>query len=96
MYGTIARLRVTPGKHEELRKFGNEEVDALPALAFQYVLQSDTNSNEMWLVVGFESRDAYTTNAESPEQHERYLKFRAMLDADPEWHDGEFIDAIAR
>jgi quinol monooxygenase YgiN len=96
MYGTIARLRVSPGKHDELRRFGSEEVDALPSLAFQYVLQSDANPNEMWLVVGFESRDAYKTNAESPEQHERYLKFRALLDADPEWHDGEFIDAQVR
>ena len=96
MYGTIARLRVTPGKHDELRRFGGEEAEALPALAVQYVLQSDTDPNEMWLVVGFESREAYKANADSPEQHERYLKFRALLDADPEWHDGEIIDALVR
>ena len=96
MYGTIARLQVTPGKHDELQRFGSEEAAMLPALTFQYVLQSDADPNEMWLVVGFESREAYTTNAESPEQHERYLRFRALLEADPEWHDGDYIDALAR
>ena len=96
MYGTIARLRVTPGKQDELRRFGKEGADNLPALAFEYVMQSDADPNEMWLVVGFESRDAYKTNADSPEQHERYVQFRALLDADPEWHDGEFVDALVR
>ena len=96
MYGTIARLQVKPGMLDELQRFGREEVDGLPALTFQYVIQSDDDPNEMWLVVGFESREAYKTNADSPEQHERYLRFRSLLDADPEWHDGEYIDAIAR
>lgn len=96
MYGTIARLRVTPGKLDALRTVGHEAADAIPALAFQYVIQSDVDPNEMWLIVGFESREAYKANADSSEQHERYLQFRALLDADPEWHDGEFIDALVR
>jgi quinol monooxygenase YgiN len=96
MFGTIARLQVKAGKLDALRAFGNEEVNDLPALRFQHVFQSDTNPNEVWLVVGFESREAYKSNAESPEQHERYLKFRELLNADPEWHDGELIDSMAR
>ena len=96
MYGTIARLQVRPGKLDALRSFGSEEVDDLPTLRFQHVFQSDTNPNEVWLVVGFESREAYKSNAESPEQHERYLRFRELLDADPEWHDGELIDSLTR
>ena len=96
MYGTIARLRVQPGKLDELRTVGHDAAAAIPSLAFQYVIQSDVDPNEMWLVVGFESREAYKRNADSPEQHERYGRFRALLEADPEWHDGEFIDTLVR
>jgi len=45
------------------------------------------------LVVGFESREAYHTNAASPEQAERYAALRALMDADPEWHDGDIVDS---
>ena len=35
---------------------------------------------------------AYTfDHADAPEQHESYLKMRALLEADPEWTDGEWI-----
>jgi hypothetical protein len=96
MYGTIARLRVKPGMLDRLRQFGQEEAAALTAVGFvfQHVYQSDQDENEMWLVVGFESREAYVNNAGSPDQHQRYLRIREMLDADPEWHDGEIVDSI--
>ena len=38
----------------------------------------------------FDDRDAYMKNADDPAQHEDYLKLRALLDADPEWIDGEW------
>jgi hypothetical protein len=41
--------------------------------------------------VAFESKEAYQKNAASPEQNARYEEYRALLDADPEWHDGEII-----
>jgi quinol monooxygenase YgiN len=96
MYGTIARLQVSPGKLDEFMKFGEREVtqQIYPDIVFQHVFQSDQNENEVWLVVGFTSREAYHANARSPEQHERYLEMRSLLDADPEWHDGEVIQEI--
>ena len=27
-------------------------------------------------------------NADDPAQNERYTAFRALMEADPEWHDG--------
>jgi len=35
-------------------------------------------------------------NADSPEQNTRYLEFRDLLEADPEWHDGEIVDMYPR
>jgi hypothetical protein len=41
------------------------------------------------LVVGFESKEAYRANAESPEQNARYEQYVQLLDGPPEWNDGE-------
>lgn len=55
------------------------------------VYRSDSDPNEVWLAVVFESKEAYRANAESAEQGKRYEQMRALLDADPEWHDGEVV-----
>ena len=34
-------------------------------------------------------REAYERNADDPAQHERYVEYRALLEDEPEWHDGE-------
>ena len=98
MYGTIARLRVKSGKLDELKQFGEREGNetVLPDLVFQHPYQADGNEHEVWLVVGFTSREAYHQNASSAEQHERYQQLRALLDADPEWHDGEIVQSLKR
>ena len=57
------------------------------------VYRSDTDPEEVWLAVVFESKEAYRKNAESPEQGKRYEQMRALLAADPEWHDGEVISS---
>jgi quinol monooxygenase YgiN len=96
MYGTIARMRIKPGKEEELRRLGNDMAPQIPGFVFQHVYRMDTDSNECYLVVAFESKEAYRANADSPDQAARYAQFRALLDADPEWHDGEIIDSYPR
>ena len=56
-----------------------------------YLYQMDNDPNVLYLAVMFDSRESYRANAESPEQHERYLQMMAHLAAEPEWHDGEII-----
>jgi quinol monooxygenase YgiN len=91
MYGTIARMRMKPGMIEQLQQIESEGADSTPGFLFSHVYQMDADSNEYYLVVAFESKDAYHRNAQSPEQHEQYLRYRALLDEEPEWHDGEII-----
>lgn len=93
MYGTIALLRVQPGRAAELlEEVRAEDQNAhMPGHITQYVYQADADPNLYWLVVLFESREAYHANAASPEQHTRYLRLRALLTADPQWHDGEIV-----
>ena len=92
MYGTIARLRVKPDRMDELihltRSFEHADV---PGFVASYLVGADADINEAWLVALFVDRDSYRINAESPEQDARYREMRALLDADPEWHDGEIV-----
>jgi hypothetical protein len=98
MFGTITRLQVKPGMLGELRKRSDQIAAdvAGTGMVFEHIYQSPDNENELWLVVAFESREAYRRNAESPEQHQRYLQLRELLEADPEWHDGEVIQSYPK
>lgn len=92
MYGTVARFRVKPGKADDLRSLMNgREYQTIPGLKSTYVYQMDSDSDEFYLAVAFESKDAYWKNAQSPEQNDRYTRMRELMTADPEWHDGEIV-----
>jgi heme-degrading monooxygenase HmoA len=94
MYGTIARFRLKPGVKdkfiETMDGFGEANI---PGWLADYYFQMDSGGDEFYLVAIFRDRDTYLANADSPEQHQRYLKFRSFLMADPEWHDGEIVSA---
>jgi quinol monooxygenase YgiN len=93
MYGTVARLRIKPGQEAAFRQLGQEmNAEAPPGYVFSYVYRMDADPHEILLAVGFESEEAYRANAESPEQHQRYEQLRSLLDADPEWRDGQILD----
>jgi quinol monooxygenase YgiN len=54
MYGTIARLRIKPGKEAELRQLGQEmTAQPPPGSIFSYVYRTDADPQELYLVVGF-------------------------------------------
>jgi quinol monooxygenase YgiN len=92
MYGTIARLQVKPGMEAKLRELEKEFTTApVPGYVVTYVYQMDADPSQYYMVVVFESKEAYQANASSPEQDARYRKFRELLTADPEWHDGEIV-----
>ena len=89
MYGTVARTRVKPENREQLRKVTEaQSYGDVPGFVTSYVLFED-GSDAAWLFAIFTDREAYRRNAEDPAQHERYLEYRALLEEEPEWHDGE-------
>jgi quinol monooxygenase YgiN len=92
MYGTIARLRVKPEAADQLRAVMQEYEDVdVPGFVASYVYQLDGSDTDFMMAVAFEDRDSYRRNAEGPAQDERYQRMRALLDSDPEWHDGEIV-----
>ena len=94
MYGTIAHFRIKPGTRDEFVKTMDSFGDAfIPGWKADYYFQMDKNADEFYLVAIFNDKQSYDANADSPEQHERYLKFRSFLVADPEWNDGHIVSA---
>lgn len=94
MYGTVAHFRVMPGMKDEFIKtmdsFGDAVIDGWMA---DYYFQMDRDSDEFYLVAIFKDKDTYQANADSEEQHQRYLKFRSFLAGDPQWNDGFIVSA---
>ena len=92
MYGTVARIRVKPENRAALIKvFENQTYEGtVPGFVTSYTL-FENESDNAWLVAVFEDQSSYDKNADDPSQHERYLEYRALMEEDPEWHDGEIV-----
>jgi len=94
MYGSVSRWRVKEGQEQELEQLMNELMSEMPAGSRGVcVYRSDTDPREYWVAGSWHSKDAYTTNSNAPGTDARFRRFRALLEADPEWHDGEIVFA---
>ena len=96
MYGTVARIRLTPGmaaQMEAMIRSMEADPPQVPGFVAQYVYRMDADPDELYLTVLFDSREAYHANAASPDQAARYEQLVALLAAPPEWHDGEVVFA---
>lgn len=94
MYGTIAHFHIKPGVKEEFVRAMDSFGDAaIAGWIADYYFQMDEASDEFYLVAIFKDRETYQANADSIDQHERYLVFRSFLMDDPEWHDGFVVSA---
>jgi quinol monooxygenase YgiN len=94
MYGTVARMRLKAGAEEAIMAMSaGYRANPIPGMVAQYVYRMDADPQEYYLAIIFASKEAYQANAQSPEQHARFEHMMTLLDAEPEWHDGEIIDA---
>lgn len=97
MYGTVARLEVKPGMEGALAALGKswarEEFENSGQIA-ELIFRLDGHPNEFLLVAAFPDRDTYFANADRPATQRNYAKMRELLVEDPEWNDGEIVDAL--
>ena len=86
MFGSVFRMKVQAGKKDELVRvmMGDNRTPAGMKAAYLF----DTGGDEVWGVAVFADEGSYRKNASSPDQDQEYQRMRALLVADPEWHDG--------
>ena len=89
MYGTVAKTRVKAENRDKLRDVMEKQSTAnVPGFVAGYMLW-ENDSDTAWLFAIFEDRASYDRNADDPAQNERYVEYRALMEDEPEWHDGE-------
>jgi quinol monooxygenase YgiN len=91
MFGTVGRLKVKPGKLDELIKtFGEDQREVDGSLGY-YLYKVEGKENELILAVVFRDKESYFRNADDPSQDESYRRMVALLEGPPTWEDGEII-----
>jgi len=93
MYGTVAHVKVKPGKVDDFIAFSRDFADQRRPKGYigEYIYQMDKNPNELIMAVLFQDKESYLANAQDPEMDKQYRQYREFLEADPVWHDGEVI-----
>jgi antibiotic biosynthesis monooxygenase (ABM) superfamily enzyme len=92
MFGTIARAKIRPENRDKFRAVLESEGQVVvPGYVSSHLMFPEGRDDEAYLVVFFDDRDSYMKNADDPAQDERYQKFRALLEEDPEWMDGDWV-----
>jgi len=93
MFGTVGRLKVKPGKLDELiAAFAGEQRNIEGHIA-NYLYKVEGKENELILAVVFRDRDSYMRNADDPAQDDQYRTLVALLEGPPSWEDGEILAA---
>lgn len=85
-------MRLKPGMEGQfLAQVHAIEQLQLPGFVHTYIYRTDADPQELYMAVAFASKEAYTANANSPEQDARYRQMLEALEGAPEWHDGEIV-----
>ncbi len=95
MYGTVYRFRPLPGKEEDVldyhRRWKAERWPHVSGFVTEYIYRSASKAGEYVGAAVFESKEAMERTSQDPEADRWYRQFRSLLEADPEWEDGEII-----
>ena len=95
MYGSVSRWHVKEGKEDELESLVAEIAShPYPGSRRLTIYRSDADRREFWVAGVFESREAYAANSASPDTDNNFHRIRELLEADPEWHDGEVVVSV--
>ena len=95
MYGTVATLKVKPGSQDALAELNErwwaERGSKVQGAVSSIIYKTDKDPNEYVLVAVFESKEAYTKNADDPEQDKWFREMASHFAAEPVWNDGEVV-----
>lgn len=88
MYGTVMRAKTKAGKRQEAVAMMGEGL-ATRGFHATYVLSPDDEQDTVVAAVIFDDRETYSANAHDPATEGWYGRFRALLEDDPDWTDGD-------
>ena len=93
---TVWRMKVVPGKGDELAELLHNEppdLDRLSAAGWVATIigRRKEHPDELWGTVTWDTSDNYYANADDPQQHAWYTRLRALLTEDPEWFDCDLV-----
>ena len=92
-------MKALPGKGQELVDvFDDWDKNRRPNVDGAlggHLMRLDSDSSEFIAVALFASKEAYQANGNDPAQGEWFGKLRALLSADPEWNDGEYVVSMS-
>lgn len=93
-FGSVFKLTPRPGQNQAIKDLlmGGRPVGEVKGFVAAHIFD---RGDEMWGVAIFEDEQTYRDNANDPEQDKEYQKLRALLAADPEWHDGAVLSVTA-
>jgi heme-degrading monooxygenase HmoA len=97
MFGTVYRMRPKPGMEatiEDLMRREEKERTRPTGFIAGYLFRSRSRPGELIGVAVFDSEASYRKNANDPEQDRRYRRLRELLEADPEWNDGDVLTSL--
>lgn len=95
MFGSIFRMRPKAGQAQAvvalMDQWAKERGPKVDGSIAGYVYQPEKSPNTLIGVAVFKDRASYFKNADDPAQGQWYQQLRALLEADPEWEDGEIL-----
>jgi heme-degrading monooxygenase HmoA len=95
MYGTVAVCHVRPENFAKLQAMAAaEDYQGIDGYIGTDLLAVDNHPDTVLMVVRFRDQDAYRENAESVDQDARYRDFRALMEDDPVWYDGDWVRGL--
>jgi len=100
MYGTIFHMQVKRGQEgrvaQLMKDWEQERKPKVKGALTGLLLKPDNRPGILIGVAVFADKASYAANAEDPEQDRWYQKLRALLQADPEWEDGEYVVGVLK
>ena len=94
MYGTVALCHVRPENLATLQAMAAaEDYRQVEGYLGTDLLVVDNHPDTVLMVVRFRDQDTYRANGDSADQDARYREFRALMEDDPVWYDGDWVRA---
>ena len=97
MYGTIYRMKVKSGQEQKVidlaDEWDREYKPKIKGAIGGLLMKPDNKPGELIGVALFQDKATDEANADDPEQDRWYRQLRELLEADPDWEDGEYVMA---